>query len=132
MAFNDSSRRDAVARRVSLYDEIDGQGIVADAVPQVRSAGDGDDDRTAFWGAPRAPLALAVSADDGSTWPRRRLLADGDGYALSNNSRDGINRELSYPSLLVDGAGDLHVAFTHHRRAIRYLRAPAQLVGSDA
>ncbi|MEU5725830.1 exo-alpha-sialidase [Micromonospora sp. NPDC047738] len=132
LAFNDSSRRDAVARRVSLYDEIDGAGIVEDAVPQVRAVEDGDGDRTAFWGAPRAPLVLAVSADDGSTWPRRWLLADGDGYALSNNSRDGINRELSYPSLMVDSAGDLHVAFTHHRRAIRYLRVPAQMLRTEA
>ncbi|MCW3839876.1 exo-alpha-sialidase [Micromonospora yasonensis] len=128
LAFNDSSRRDAVARRVSLYDEIDGHGILADAVPQVRAVGDDDGDRTAFWGAPRAPLVLAVSADGGSTWPLRRLLADGDGYALSNNSRDGINRELSYPSVAVDAVGDLHVAFTYHRRAIRHLRIPVQVL----
>jgi predicted neuraminidase len=53
------------------------------------------------------------------------VLADGDGYALSNNSRDGLNRELSYPSVVIDDTGDLHVAFTHHRRAIRYLHLPA-------
>ncbi|MFJ6197426.1 exo-alpha-sialidase [Micromonospora sp. NPDC092111] len=130
---NGSSRRDAVARRISLYDEIDDHGIVDGAGPQVRpvdpgTVGDDADGRTAFWGAPRAPLVLAVSPDDGVSWPVRWVLADGDGYALSNNSRDGVNRELSYPSVVVDGAGELHVAFTHHRQAIRHLRIPVRSV----
>lgn len=124
MVFNDSSRLDASSRRVSLYDEIDDAGVVEGAQPAVRDVQDGAE-RTAFWGAPRAPLTLAISSDDGLTWPVRRVLADGDGYALSNNSRDGLNRELSYPSMVVDGKGSLHVAFTHHRQAIRYLHIPA-------
>jgi predicted neuraminidase len=66
-----------------------------------------------------------VSGDDGRTWPWRRVLADGDGYALSNNSRDGLNRELSYPSVVEGADGTVHVAFTHHRRAIRYVRVPS-------
>ena len=128
MVLNESSRLDATARRASLYDEVDDDGITEGAVPEVvdvepdRST---SGPRTAFWGAPRAPLTLAVSADDGRTWPWRRVLADGDGYALSNNSRDGLNRELSYPSLLQGPDGTLHVAFTHHRKAIRYVRVPA-------
>jgi predicted neuraminidase len=130
MVFNESSRDDAVARRVSLYDEIDDSGIIEGSKPQVRDVQD-TTERTAFWGAPRAPLTLAISRDDGLTWPVRRILADGDGYALSNNSRDGLNRELSYPSVVVDGNGDLHVAFTHHRRAIRYLHIPAGAVDAD-
>jgi predicted neuraminidase len=127
IVFNDSSRADAVARRVSLYDEIDDSGIVEGSKPRVREVEDATE-RTAFWGAPRAPLSLAVSRDGGLTWPHRRVLADGDGYALSNNSRDGLNRELSYPSVVIDESGDLHVAFTHHRRAIRYLRIPAAIL----
>ncbi|MET7403897.1 exo-alpha-sialidase [Dactylosporangium sp. NPDC005572] len=123
MALNASSRRTATARRVSLYDEIDDNGIVEGAGPQVLPVDD-TGERTAFWGAPRAPLILAVSHDDGVTWPVRHSLANGDGYALSNNSRDGRNRELSYPSILPDGGGGLHIAFTHHRKAIRYLHLP--------
>jgi predicted neuraminidase len=123
LAFNASSRRDAEARRVSLYDEIDDHGIVEGAVPQVRSVVDSGG-RSAFWGAPRAPLVVAVSEDHGTTWPVRRTLAEGDGYALSNNSRDGRNRELSYPSLVPDDDGGLHVAFTYHRKAIRHLHLP--------
>lgn len=132
MVFNESSRKDAVARRISLYDEIGDSGIVEGSKPQVREVED-TNERTAFWGAPRAPLTLAISPDHGLTWPVRRVLADGDGYALSNNSRDGLNRELSYPSVVIDATGDLHVAFTHHRRAIRYLHIPAtELAQLDA
>ena len=97
-----ASRRDAVGRRASLYDEIDDDGHRRGC-----RARRGRGRRTtrprparAFWGAPRAPLTLALSADDGATWPARRVLDDGDGYCLSNNSRDGVNRELSYPSLV--------------------------------
>jgi len=128
MVLNESSRRDAVARRVSLHDEIDDHGIIEGAEPQVRDVegpSSSPGERAAFWGAPRAPLTLAVSLDDGLSWPVRWVLAEGDGYALSNNSRDGLNRELSYPSVVVDGTADVHVAFTHHRRAIRYLHIPA-------
>ena len=76
---------------------------------------------TAFWGAPRAPLTLALSADDGRTWPLRRDLETGDGYCLTNNSRDGLNRELSYPSITQTPTA-LHVAYTHHRRTIKHIR----------
>ena len=67
----------------------------------------------------------ATSTDDGQTWPVRWVLEDGDGYCLSNNSRDGVNRELSYPSVCQDATGTVHVAFTYHRRAIRHVRIPA-------
>ena len=142
MVLNESSRLDATARRASLYDEIDDDGIAEGAAPAVVPVAEGESGgngprhaagpargdgapRVAFWGAPRAPLTLAVSGDDGLTWPWRRVLADGDGYALSNNSRDGLNRELSYPSVVEGPDGTVHVAFTHHRKAIRYVRVPA-------
>jgi predicted neuraminidase len=123
LVYNDSSAADATARRLSLYDEIDDDGVA-------ESAGDGADTaepvsfdtggRSAFWGAPRAPMTLAISTDGGLTWPTRRTVEDGDGYCLSNNSREAVNRELSYPSICA--AGDtLHVAFTRFRQAIEYV-----------
>lgn len=54
---------------------------------------------TAFWGAPRAPLSLAVSSDGGRSRPLRADIVTGVGHCLTNNSRDGLNRELSYPSV---------------------------------
>ncbi|MFJ2217137.1 exo-alpha-sialidase [Streptomyces sp. NPDC101062] len=124
LVHNHSSAADATERRESLYDEIDDEGVSESAgegggqgAPAGAPAAD-----AAFWGAPRAPLTLAVSSDGGLTWPVRHDLATGDGYCLTNNSRDGLNRELSYPSVARSGDGTLHVAFTRHRRSIQYVR----------
>ncbi|EPX78749.1 sialidase family protein [Salipiger mucosus] len=105
------------ARRASLYDEL------------------GEDDRpeaeggcTPIWGVRRAPLILALSRDEGRSFPRRITLADGPGTCLSNDSEDGKNKELSYPALSETPEGDIDVAFTYHRRAIAHLRVPAKEV----
>lgn len=100
------------ARRTSLYDEIEG-------TPEEPAAQEGP---KAIWGVPRAPMVLALSEDDGASFPRRITLDAGSGLALSNNSAEGRNRELSYPSVLEGPDGALHIAYTYHRRAIRYLR----------
>ena len=109
-------------RRASLYDEIEG----SEAAPQ-GAGGTGGAVTGAVWGVPRAPLVLAFSSDEGAQFPERRVLEEGSGYCLSNNSRDGLNREYSYPSVLEGPDGSLHLAYTYHRRAIKYLRlAPAE------
>jgi predicted neuraminidase len=115
LVFNESSAADATARRTSLYDEIDDDGLAeGEAAAEAGPVG------RAFWGAPRAPMTLAISEDGGVTWPVRRNLEIGDGYCLSNNSRDGLNREFSYPT--ITAAGDaLHIAFTRFRQAIEYV-----------
>jgi predicted neuraminidase len=118
LAFNESSAAEATARRTSLYDEIDDDGL-ADAPPaEVETPV--TDGRSAFWGAPRAPMTLAISDDAGRTWPIRRNIEIGDGYCLSNNSRDGLNREFSYPTITAAGER-LHIAFTRFRQAIEYV-----------
>lgn len=77
---------------------------------------------TAFWGAPRAPMSLAISEDGGRTWRRRRNLEIGDGYCMTNNSADQRNREYSYPSIVQSQDGALHIAFTWFRQKIKYVR----------
>ncbi|WP_380171284.1 exo-alpha-sialidase [Kineococcus sp. DHX-1] len=110
-------------RRESLYDEIGDEGIVEQvASAQTTSAGP-----RAVWGTPRAPMALARSTDGGLTWDRSLDLEGGDGNCLTNDSRAGANHELSYPSVLVVG-DTVHVAYTWHRRAIRYARLPLALL----
>ena len=52
-------------------------------------------------------------------------LDEGDGYCLSNNSRDGLNREFSYPSIHQGPDGDLNIAYTYFRQAIKHVRVPA-------
>jgi predicted neuraminidase len=118
MIFNASSAKDATGRRESLYDELDGDespNQVAGEAPEPLT-------RRAFWGAPRAPLTLALSEDDGLTWPWLRHLETGDGYCMSNNSEQRLNREYSYPSIRQSADGALHLAYTVFRQHIRHAR----------
>jgi predicted neuraminidase len=120
LVFNNVARSAATAQRVSLYDEIeDDEPQASPAAAIEKPAG-----RQAFWGTPRAPLTLAVSDDDGETWRVCRDLEVGDGYCLTNNSEQRLNRELSYPSVTQSADGTVHVAYTYHRQAIKYLRIP--------
>jgi predicted neuraminidase len=125
LVFNESSAADATARRTSLYDEIDDDGL-ADA-PSEPAAVPADTGRTSFWGAPRAPMTLAISDDAGVSWPVRRNIEVGDGYCLSNNSRDGLNREFSYPTITATG-DRFHVAFTRFRQAIEYVEVTSDWI----
>ena len=115
LVFNAMSAEGASERRLSLYDEIeDEEGDTA--VAPVTHAG-----KTAFWGAPRAPMTLAISADGGRSWPWQRNLDEGDGYCMTNNSRQKLNREFSYPSIKQGINGELHIAYTYFRQAIKYV-----------
>jgi predicted neuraminidase len=77
-------------------------------------------------------MTLAISDDGGLTWPLRRDLETGDGYCITNNSRDGLNREYSYPSIVGSDGDVLHIAFTRFRQAIEYVRvAPAWVRGGQ-
>jgi predicted neuraminidase len=120
LAFNESSAADATGRRLSLYDDIGGDEPAAPP-----STG-----RSAFWGAPRAPMTLALSSDGGLTWPHRRNLEVGDGFCMTNNSKDKLNREFSYPSLCQTPDGAVHVAYTYWRQAIKYVRVDANWIRS--
>ncbi len=128
VAYNHSSAADATGRRVGLYDDIGG----ADGAPAEPSPGPAADRRTAFWGAPRAPMTLAISADGGRTWPLRRNLEVGDGFCMTNNSKDRLNREYSYPSILQTPDSALHIAFTYFRQAIKYVRVSPDWVNAGA
>jgi predicted neuraminidase len=125
LVFNDSSAEAATERRLSLYDEIE------DELPAVIAGEGKTDGRTAFWGAPRAPMTLALSADGGRSWTKRDVET-GDGYCMTNNSRDRTNRELSYPSVKQTADGALHMAFTFHRRAIKHVRVTEPWVARAA
>ncbi|KAL4819932.1 BNR repeat-like domain-containing protein [Aspergillus spinulosporus] len=115
VVYNHSSRKNALGRREGLYDEItEGK----DSRPNQKARSDG---KEAFWGAPRAPLSVAWSDDEGRTW-QHRTLEEGDGYCLTNNSEQKLNRELSYPSMVVGEDGTIHIAFTFWRRTIKYVQ----------
>ena len=141
LVYNHSRAEENTERRLSLYDEIDDDGLAEEqgqipdaqggpAAPAggslpVGAAGDGGE-RRAFCGTPRSPMTLAISEDSGRSWPVRRNLDVGDGYCLSNNSRDGLNREYSYPSIHQGPDGALNIAYTYFRQAIKFVRVDPQ------
>jgi predicted neuraminidase len=100
------------ARRASLYDELGGR----DDRPNATGGCD------PVWGVPRAPMALCLSEDGGRTFPRRIVVEDGPGTCLTNDSLDGRNKEMSYPSLVENEDRSLELAYTYHRRAIKHVR----------
>ncbi|CAJ0687296.1 sialidase family protein [Ralstonia mannitolilytica] len=116
LVYNESDASHSTGRRTSLYDDIEDaedHGELREQQASVRG--------TAFWGAPRAPLSLAISEDGGHTWRRRRNIEIGDGYCMTNNSADQRNREYSYPSIVQGIDGALHIAFTYFRQRIKYV-----------
>lgn len=125
LVFNHMSAAGALERRASLYDEID-DGDNSRKEPEVTSG------RSAFWGAPRAPMTVAISADGGKTWPWQRNLDEGDGYCMTNNSLDKRNREFSYPSIKQGADGTLHIANTWFRQAIKYVHITPEWVKESA
>ncbi|MGW1443912.1 sialidase family protein [Serratia rhizosphaerae] len=118
LVFNAMSASGALERRASLYDEIEDEEDDAGTEAVVPTP---DDGRSAFWGAPRAPMTLAISRDGGRSWPYQRNLDEGDGYCMTNNSREKLNREFSYPSIKQGADGRLHIAYTYFRQAIKYV-----------
>ena len=116
LVYNDISADQATERRASLYDDIeDEEGPAPTAAPR-------SDGRKAFWGTPRSPMTIALSEDDGRTWPYKRNIEVGDGYCMTNNSKDGLNREYSYPTVKQLPDGSLHVAFTYFRKTIKHVQ----------
>jgi hypothetical protein len=62
------------------------------------------------------------------SFPRHIDLDTGDGYCLSNNSKDSVNREFSYPSITQGSDGVVHIAYTYYRRAIKYVRLSQEAI----
>lgn len=70
----------------------------------------------------RNRLALSVSGDEGKTWGAPWLIEDG-----------ADDDEFSYPALLQDDLGDIHLAYTWKRQHIQHLRfAPDALPPAQA
>ncbi|HHR1204721.1 TPA: sialidase family protein [Klebsiella aerogenes] len=122
LVFNNMSAAGASERRASLYDEIEDD----DGRKEPERTG-----KTAFWGAPRAPMTVAISADGGKSWPWMRNLDEGDGYCMTNNSEQKLNREFSYPSIKQGEDGNLQIAYTWYRQAIKYVRVSPQWVKGE-
>lgn len=96
------------------------------AKPDVVEAAKSADIPRAVWGTPRAPVTIALSADEGETWPDQRIVEDGDGWSRPSEGENAerTNAELSYPTVVQTADGLIHVAFTYHRLAIKHVRFP--------
>jgi len=82
----------------------------------------------------RTPLVISLSDDDGDTWPFRRMLEPDNGYNGTFNTEVvlGMNKtryiEHSYPTLLQDPKGDIHISYTYNRQTIKYVRVTEEWI----
>jgi len=86
----------------------------------------------AYWPRTRWPLTVALSDDDGNTWPWARDVDSGDGFCGDQNWH--LNGQLAYPSLIEGQPGELHLAYSWGgRTAIRYVcLREHEITGSSA
>jgi predicted neuraminidase len=70
--------------------------------------------------ASRSPLHLALSPDEGETWPCRLIVAHDPG------------EEFSYPQLLQDRQGRCHLLYTWRRERIRHLAFDGEWLAREA
>ena len=74
----------------------------------------------ANWPRTRWPLSIALSEDDGMSWPWIRDMDTGFGFCGTGNWN--LNGQLAYPCLLEGHSGELHIAYSWAgRTAIRYV-----------
>ncbi|KAF2792258.1 glycoside hydrolase family 33 protein [Melanomma pulvis-pyrius CBS 109.77] len=119
IVYNDSNFQDGLAKREGLYDDITPADDTRANQPSLSKK------REAIWGVPRKTLTVGVSSDRGETW-KTKVLQEGDGFCMTNNSRSRENRELSYPSIWIDGETEygevVNVAFTFWRQRIKFVK----------
>jgi len=70
--------------------------------------------------AARKPLSIALSTDGGTTWPWVRDIETG--MPEKAEGQGNKSDEYSYPSVVQDAVGQIHVAYTYHHRTIKVVR----------
>lgn len=92
-------------------------GALAVAYNPVRA---GDDPDATVWPRLRCPVAVALSDDNGRTWPVARLVEFGEGYIGREN--DGYNRRYEYPVMTQGADGIIRVAYSYGERGcVKYV-----------
>jgi predicted neuraminidase len=82
-------------------------------------------EKHAVWGQPRLPLTLFSSRDAGLTWTKVLDLEDESTLGPEKDlPRKRSGAEMSYPTVVVDTAGDAHISYSYYRDAIKYVRVP--------
>ncbi|KAH7071069.1 BNR repeat-like domain-containing protein [Paraphoma chrysanthemicola] len=116
LVYNDSAFEAGLAKREGLYDDITPEDD--------KRANQPSKTKEAIWGVPRKTLTVGMSSDSGKTW-KSKVLQEGDGFCMTNNSRTRENRELSYPSIWIERDGEkdvVDVAFTFWRQRVKFYR----------
>ncbi|MGH9351615.1 MAG: sialidase family protein [Terriglobia bacterium] len=75
--------------------------------------------------APRKILSVALSIDDGKTWPWVRDVRAGD---EPPPFRPGERSEYSYPSIIQAPDGMIQMTYTFRRETIKYMSFPEQWI----
>lgn len=79
-----------------------------------------DDPNITLWPPDRNPLTIALSEDEGRSWPFMRHVDTSDGFYGEANKR--LNRSLAYPSIFQSRDGKIHIAYSFHdRECIKYV-----------
>ena len=71
-------------------------------------------------------MTLASRATPAAAGPSGRPRDAATATACPTTPATALNREFSYPSVLQGPDGDLHIAYTYHRQAIKYVHLPAE------
>lgn len=102
------------------------------AIALIYNEAKGGDDPTAVkWGAPRVPVVIALTYDEGESFPYKRVIEPGDGYAGESNRR--LNHTYHYPCIMQSRDGDIHVSYTWHGRdCIMYHRISEGWIKGEA
>lgn len=73
------------------------------------------------WPGLRCPVAVALSEDEGKTFPIIRYMERGEGFYGEENRIN--NKQYEYPYLMQSKDGNLHLAFAYKNRvSIKYMR----------
>ena len=79
-----------------------------------------DDPEKTLWPPDRYPLTIALSEDEGRTWPYMRHVDTSDGFFGQANK--SLNRCLAYPSIMQSRNGRIHISYSYRgRQCIKYV-----------
>jgi predicted neuraminidase len=75
-------------------------------------------------------VTIALSEDEGATWPIMRDVDMSDGFRGERN-RD-LNRRCEYPVVLQTRDGAIHMAYSYRdRQCIKYVRVTEDWIRQD-
>ena len=80
-----------------------------------------EDPTKTIWPPERYPLTVAISEDEGETWPYMRHVDTSDDFCGDKNRH--LNRKVAYPCILQTRDGLIHIAYSYrNRQCIKYVR----------